>query len=506
MEISFKEAPDILEPTYQSIDLRAVLVSPGDKQGWRSLLTVIRFSDKSPGEISKEHATLMRLHSLTAEFLKRPLKRQSDIRTFRGMNVELSSYATNQRDYLLGRLAEGIINCKGHGRFCVWDEIHGFNLGNEQMSWRNDPYATDNRQWPVYYWGIGERTRDLVGTPDSQGNRPRVQTSELTTWARAAGFANFDQVCERLLGVPFSAPVYRANSLEIRAPVYAQIDDVITYDKGIRVQGSFNSSLGRLVLECSVSQYNSQWSYLVPAMPLERRDINPQGQGEKIQPFAEELAVNTPLEMGKATAVLFKLSPRRVHLIEHSSSLGSGIPFFKAFQSFVPEAHIEECLNRLNSGDSIIDCQLYKRYKPKDESKLLEFVTNDLLALCHLNPRLLAPYDALAAPSNPGSADILAASPDGLPLLVSCTMAMPDDRKANMLGAARTVICQRYKWPEENVKLLLVTGKPSVSDPYTSGIRTLAATDLDKMWELIKHGDVSGARGLIGIQVPSPFL
>jgi hypothetical protein len=85
-------------------------------------------------------------------------------------------------------------------------------------------------------------------------------------------------------------------------------------------------------------------------------------------------------------------------------------------------------------------------------------------------------------------------------------MAMPDDRKANMLGAARTVICQRYKWPEENVKLLLVTGKPSVSDPYTSGIRTLAATDLDKMWELIKHGDVSGARGLIGIQVPSPFL
>jgi hypothetical protein len=130
-----------------------------------------------------------------------------------------------------------------------------------------------------------------------------------------------------------------------------------------------------------------------------------------------------------------------------------------------------------------------------------------LLALCQLNPILLSnlKHDVLSGGMQAGSADILAMTPEKDPILVSCTMAMPDDRKVNMVLSARTAICQRFGWNEDRIKVLLVTGKPSVLK-QDAKVPTLAAQALQRLWTLIQQGDLTQAQSLIGISQDSGSL
>jgi hypothetical protein len=127
-------------------------------------------------------------------------------------------------------------------------------------------------------------------------------------------------------------------------------------------------------------------------------------------------------------------------------------------------------------------------------------VTNYILGLCQLNPILLSnpQYDVLSGGMGAASADILAMTPKKEPLLVSCTMGMPDQKKIGLLLAARTAISQRFGWPGGQIKVLLVTGKPSV--PHAdSETQILAAEHLHQLWGMIKKGDMLGAWSLIGV-------
>lgn len=98
-----------------------------------------------------------------------------------------------------------------------------------------------------------------------------------------------------------------------------------------------------------------------------------------------------------------------------------------------------------------------------------------------------------------GSADIVASTQRGDPMLVSCTMAMPDARKRNMLLAAQTAIVNRSGMPLEAIRVVLVTGKPSVS-PSDTGLLELAATDLERLWVMCRQGNLSEARRLLRCQ------
>ena len=70
---------------------------------------------------------------------------------------------------------------------------------------------------------------------------------------------------------------------------------------------------------------------------------------------------------------------------------------------------------------------------------------------------------------------------------------MPVDRKFGMLLSGRTAICERVRCSEDKVRLLLITGKPS-APKSDANVRMLAAEDLRRAWEMIRQGDVSGAR------------
>ena len=132
---------------------------------------------------------------------------------------------------------------------------------------------------------------------------------------------------------------------------------------------------------------------------------------------------------------------------------------------------------------------------------MIEYVVTYLLGLCQLSPILLSnpQYDVIHGGLEAGSADIVASTQGGVPILVSCTMAMPDARKRNMLLAARTAIANRTKVPLEAIKILLVTGKPSVS-PSGTELLELAATDLERLWAMCQQGNLSEARRLLGFQ------
>ena len=98
--------------------------------------------------------------------------------------------------------------------------------------------------------------------------------------------------------------------------------------------------------------------------------------------------------------------------------------------------------------------------------ELLEYATHYLLAHCRLNPICFLTSNTMFCwvILSAGSADIVATASGTDPMLVRCTMAMPDSRKAGLLAATRTAICNRVQLPETWLKMVLVTGKPSVSE------------------------------------------
>ena len=157
------------------------------------------------------------------------------------------------------------------------------------------------------------------------------------------------------------------------------------------------------------------------------------------------------------------------------------------------------------AGSRVSDCRLYSRFAPKNRSKkmdeLLEYVTHYLLALCRLNPILLSnpQYDVLLGDLSAGSADIVATASGTDPMPVSCTMAMPDSRKAGLLAATRTAICNRVRLPETRLKMVLVTGKPSVSEEF-SEMRVLGAENLVQVWQALQFGNEAEARSILGAE------
>ncbi len=52
---------------------------------------------------------------------------------------------------------------------------------------------------------------------------------------------------ERVLCVPFE----QGKVLEIKAPVYARIDEIRSLNGAVRVEGSLNSNIGGLSVECN---------------------------------------------------------------------------------------------------------------------------------------------------------------------------------------------------------------------------------------------------------------
>ena len=507
-----KEALDVLRPTYKSIDLRAMLVAPGDEGGWWSVWTIIRLSSKSPAKVAEEHDNLRQQHNLRPELLSHSLAPEHNDGPFSGLNVELSAYPIDKLEHIVARLDQGFVNCESRTfRIDGLAEAITPGIFKRNVTWRPDPHATDSGDWPAYYCGICDKTAQLLGSSDAGRKWASVNEPDLTKWAREAEFSNFREMSDSLLD-SFFQHGGNGNRFEIWAPIYARIDEVVHSGKLVLVKGRFHRRLGPMRLECLVNKFDRQGSITQPRS-LGRLDVSSDTDGEDIVPFFREAPMDAPPELGRATAVLFKSGPPRVDLFESWVMLRQPLPFIKSFTSFVPEADVAEYLHSLVSGQGISECALFKRFTPKDGSKkieeVLEHVVNYLLALCQLNPIPLSnpAYDVLSGGMKAGSADILAMTPEGDPVLVSCTMGMPADRKYGMLLSAATAIRQRFGWSEDRLKLLLITGKPSVPRSSATGpiltpkttVRMLAAEDLKSLWEMIQGGDISGARSFLGL-------
>jgi len=498
---SIEEVLEVLRKSFKSIDLRAVIVAFGDGQGWQNAFTVIRFSAKTVDEISTEHAGLKKLYELPSELLNKRLGIEHNIEPYRGMNVELSAYPVDRFERLVRRLREGIFDTSNRA-FRVFDHDLAIDLMREEMYlWQNLEYEDIGDHWPVYYWGHGDQRAQLKGSPNEQGDRPQLEERDLDKQSRGVGLPNFRELAERITGRPFGRS--SGHAFEILFPVYARIKSVTPSFDTVTVNGHFHQALGELVVECSLFE-QTQWERAL-GRSLGKDRVIPQINGKDLVPFSLRFPLKEPPESGRVRVSLFKQAATRVDLHGEQSSLKSGVLSFRAFASFVPEEDITEYLGCLTSGADIKTCRIYRRFTLKDNSKkkdeLIEYVVTYLLGLCQLNPLLLSnpQYDVIHGGLEAGSADIVASTQGGDPILVSCTMAMPDARKRNMLLAARTAIANRFKVPLEAIKILLVTGKPSVS-PSGRELLELAATDLERLWVMCREGNLSEARRLLGFQ------
>jgi hypothetical protein len=494
------EVLEALRDSYRGIDFRAVILAFGDQQGWQNAFTVIRFSEKEPQEISAEHERLKSLHELPAEVLSRRLGAEYSIEPYRGMKIELSACPVEQFEQLVARLSEGIV-CTSSVAFRVFDAELCTDLMQNEMDLQIVNHEDTEGHWPLYYWGQGEQQRSFSGSADAQGNRVRLQERDLDKQSRSLGFSNFQQLVERITGAPFLRGSGQA--FEILAPVYARVTSVTPSSDTIEVIIHRHPGLGQLVLECSLYD-DSRWER-AGGPSLGRSRLVQQSAGQEPVRPSVTFKLQNPPESGSVEATLFKQATTRVDLHRQRSALRSGVPSFRAYASFVPEEDISKYLDCLTSGAGIVDCDIYRHFTPKNGSKkteeLFEYVVMHLLGLCQLNPILLSnpQYDVIHGGLQAGSADIVASAPGGEPIVVSCTMASPDKRKCNTLLAARTAIASRSDTPPEAIKAILVTGKPSVSSSDKE-LLELAATDLRRLWELCRQGNLSEARRLLGIQ------
>ncbi|MCH8801809.1 MAG: hypothetical protein IH963_12965 [Chloroflexi bacterium] len=503
MEYSHKlsEVIEALGQSYRSIDFRAIIFASGETQEWRSLTTIIRLSSKSVEEVHGEHQRLIRTASISDDFLLKSLEADVDSQGFRGINVELSSHDINDFYQILSGTDHGIVEV-GNRRIRVFDEDYGQPISQDVMNWRNDSYANDYGEWPTFFLGIGEQTTKIVGSDGRGGLQPSLGESDLNIWASLEGFSTIKDVFEQVLKVPYG----QGKKFEVRAPIYAQILEIRSLDNSVQVRGRFHRALGNLTLECSISQNVGLHHDSTPKDLVGRKELGDAGfedaSGE-IEYFSVGFETQGS-ESRTATAGILKRLPARFDLLEHREKLRNSSVGFQVFTSFVKENEIREYLNCLVSGHGVIETQLYARFIPTDTSKkrdeLFEHVVVYILGLCQLNPIHLAnpKYDFLTGDQGAGSADILALPLNDAPLLVSCTMAMPDARKINMLTAAETAIVERFALPADQIKLLVVTGKPSVS--LTDGApAVLAAEDLRDLWEMIVDGNVRGAQDRLGV-------
>jgi len=494
------EVLDVLRPSFQGIDLRAVVVALGDQQGWQNAFTVIRFSVKTPEEISVEHDRLKTLYDIPAEILNKRLGREYNIEPYRGMRIELSSLAVGRLEQFVGGIHEGIIRTNDIA-FRVFDHELGINLPKE-MYLRGVDDEENGHRWGAYHWGWGSQTANFAGAPDGQGNKLRLDSRDLDNQARSIGFADFQDLVEHITGQSFLRG--SGFALQIVAPVYARITSIIPSHDAVGVTGCFHPALGKLTLECSLRE--SKQGEHACGRSLGRIPVSPQTTDQKFTQFSEKFLLTESPESGHVQASLFKQAATRVELHREQSPLKSGVMAFRAFTSFVPEEDITDYLRGLTSGTGI-DCKILNKFTSKENSKVFEYVVTYLLGLCHLNPILLSnlKYDVVNGGFEAGSADIIALAQDGSVILVSCTIGMPDRNKRNMLIAARTAIAQRIKVSPQAIKLILISGKPSVSASDAEMVE-LAAADLKKIWEMIRGGNLSEARSLLGLELGSSIF
>lgn len=498
---TFKQVFQALEGSYQSVEVRAILVALGRDEGWRSAATIIRLSNESLEELHNKHRDIIDAHRLPKEVIAMPLGREHHIEPFRGMNIELSAYPISDFWQLFRRFDQGLIDCNKRA-FHIWEPGNGFEINDQPVVSRRDAYATDDGPWDVYYFGLGSLTSAIHSQPDQGGNRASVDESDLNSWAREVGQSNYRAMFERFLGVAFGV----GHSFEIRAPIYARIDDIMTTDKSAMVIGSFSQGLGPLSVECSFYRIGEQGSRTLLSSAPASADIITSSNARTLQSFSVNFNLESPPTMGMAEATIHTRIPIRVDLFSKNSRLRSGSPWHKALTSFIPVEDVTDLLSHLVAGTAVKDCAFYKKFTPKNRSKkldeLLEYLAVYLLGSCHLNPILLSnpQYDSISGSLNAGSADILAATSYMDPLLVSCTMGMPDVRKAGMLTAARTAISSRLHLPEERIGMILITGKPSVSEEFPN-MAVLGANDLLSLWELLQSGELTAARRIFGVVV-----
>ncbi len=493
-----QEVLEVLRKTFNGVDLRAVVVALGDRSGWRNAFTVIRFSARTPQEISAEHEELKKQYELRTQVLNKHLGEEHNIEPYKGINIVLSAYPIGQFEQLVRRMPEGIIAVSSNRAFHIADDdILKIDLMQEEMYLQNGDYEDIGNRWPVYYWGCGQKRRNFQGFPGGKDNRPRLDSHDLDKQSRNFGFADFQQLVECVTGESFDQS--SGHSFQILAPLYARITSVTSSSNTVKVIGRFHPALGELMLECSV--YERGWSKHAGDRLLERVRISPQSVGQELAQFSEVFQLGKTPEAGDVKASLFKQNATRIDLHEERSPLGSGVLAFRVFTSFVPEDDITEYLGCLTSGTDIKNCRLFRRFTSRRIDELFEYVVTYLLGLCQLNPILLSnlQHDVIEGGLEAGSADIVASAQGGEPILVSCTMAMPDARKRNMLVSAQTAIANRTGMPIEKIRAILVTGKPSVS-PSGTELLELAARDLGRLWGMCKQGNLTEARRLLGVQ------
>ena len=475
--------------------MRAVILSLGDVQGWRNVVTVLRFSEMTRDEVEQSHRDLVRALGLTDDLMTTKLGREHLVRPYVGFNIDLSASDASGAELITDQLERGSISTPTRAIYLT--DNTGVPLQDTEPVLIPGRFIPARSEWPrFYYWRWGNKATVL---------NERGLDRQLDSQSRQARFRNFGSMTEEVVGVPWHA----GGALEMHLPVYARLTGVESSPTTVTIGGIAHRALLPLTVEARMMSY--EHSGPERQGPLMRQEIPAAGGEGSYQTFSCAFDVTDRPNVGQLDVALFKQGPTRVELGDAKVPLSSSAPLFNAYTAFVPEADLTQYLEALVAGQNINQCTLFKRYKARVTSKkaaeLLEYVTAHLMGLCELNPITLSnpQYDAVSGDVAAGGADLLGLGDAGRPMLVSCTMGMPDGRKRGLLSSACAAIARRSGLSAATFVLVLVTGKPTAPN-VDDDIHDVSAQDLERAWQMIQEGDISQARRVFGLQQPGlPF-
>ena len=494
MGATLSEIRRALTPAYRSIDLRSIIVALGDGSGWRNVVTVIRFSDDTQESVRETQDNLASTLDIPRELLHRELGPEHNLEPYVGVNVELSSYQPEDFDRLFRRSDQSLLDVDSRAIRLRDDDRVSIPFESTEPVLTDGAYL-GHRGQDLYYWRWGSKDNSWSSTDGTH----RITEKDIDSQLRSLGLRPLSEFAEQVVGLPWA----NSSALEILMPV--QISVYVQQSVGtVKVAGSAPAGIAPIELELEVYAYPRGTH--VRHGQVHRPDIRFGEPVDRRVQFEASVDVTNRPSPSTAELTLFKRQPGRVELWRERVALLSNNPLFETFTAFVPGEEVSDYLDALVKGAGIQACLLYKRFSKAttpNPARLLEHVTALIMGLCGLNPLPLAEtqHDALPGDQPSGSADIVAATGAGVPILVGCTMAAPSDRDTSLLEAASVSINARSSSYEVRHHLVLVSGKPSATTA-SERVTVVPATGLVRAWQMIQRGEISQARAIFGVAEP----
>jgi len=457
-----------MKDVYRSIDLRAVTALQDDK--WRNVLTVIRFSQETTGELKIRHTSQKsRLKTVDTQRLK----------------ILRKAFSFDEWDHIRTQLSEGTILIDGIK--IVFDDKKDLDSLRCYLT-PHSSYFRKTDRWNLFECFLTTRAdaQQLLNAQDRD--------------IRDLGFPDAIAAAAEWLEVRYDSTT--RNDVMIAAPAYAGLDDIDVEGSKVSVRGTLHYAMtgSRLNLFLwkgrgmypgtgitKTDEIKDSRQFLLDVKSMKKSN-------ESFRAFkvVDDIPTCAPSDYFDVRLIFAGLEMDREEQFVHVSLERKSSPetaFYRVFTRFCAEEELRK---------QVLDPHSVKIRGKVDPDSAFRRGVSWLLSLSGLNPVRLDEYEKLKAKGEKiemDSVDVLAfASDRNTILLAGCTVGMPKvEEDTHRLGEVKRRLHEEL-FKGSNVRIAPVIFSPirelglvkEKARPY--GIKVMDGNDIEKLIAAIRRG------------------